>query len=315
MKKRIFAVLLTVMILMSTGCSLATGDTADGMPVNDQLVGMYITMSSETGDTGRIPVWDEEVMGMEPLHYFQSQGKKLYAQRIETPDTTDDGVADPQYSWQFPGDCGLTFMTFYEPDDSEYGGFWNFVQDPEMASGKKHISNTNERTSLELEATIYVADTVELHELTLYLNPVYQTPEGEIYALGTAPMGSDASSMYGTSETISQQINTTMADGQKTSGGSVTLYIERAVLPERYVILEMDEDNQVLRTAEFTPEEMPEEFVPGEGTAYLILESRGAEKTVRTVYSPDDEGNVMDTFSPGRFGICIKGYTRINWEG
>ena len=310
MKKFIVWILAACLL---SGCQLATLSTGDGLPVNDQLVGMYITMSGD--DTSNIPAWDEEAMGMEPLHTFQSQGKKLYAQRVETPDVTDDGVSDPRQNWQFPGDYGLTFITFYEPDDSLYGGFWNYVNDPELSGGRKHVKSSDDGTSIELEAIVYVADTVKLHELTLYLNPVYQTPEGEIYALGTAPMGYDAASMYGNSETISQETSTTLPDGIKTTGGSVTLRMEKVVLPEVYVILEMDEHNQVIRTNEYTPEEMPETYTPGADAAYVILESRGTEKTVRTVYSPDDEVAVMDTFSPGRFGICIKGYTRISWEG
>ena len=60
---------------------------------------------------------------------------------------------------------------------------------------------------------------------------------------------------------------------------------------------------------------MPEEYVPGADAAYIILEARDGEATTRTVYSPGDEGSVMDTFYPGQYGLCIKGYTRIEWEG
>lgn len=312
MNKRIFAALLALTMLTSAGCSLATEGTAAGLPVNDQLVGMYITMESETD---QIPAWDAEEMGMEPLHSFQSEGKKLFANRVETPDTTDDGVSDPKYSWAFPGDCGMAFATFYESSTDKQGGFWNFISAPEFAGGHKGTYVSEEGTRIEMECTLYVADTVKPGELSLFANPVYQTPDGMLYALGTSPMGSDAATMYGTSQTVSQETEITLADGVKTTGGTVTLHIETVTLPESYVILEMDAQNQVIRTTEYTPEQMPEEFTPGSDTAYLILENRGAEKTVRTVYSPDDEVAVMDTFSPGRFAICIKGYTHIDWEG
>ncbi len=311
MKKRFFAAPLA-MALGLGGCSLARDEEQTKLPLNDQLAGMYITMESETGE---IPAWDADTMGMEPLHSFQSEGEKLYADRVETPDTTDDGVSDPKDSWAFPGDYGLSFLVFYERATEESEGFWTGNRDPEIADGHIGTKTGDKGTQTELEGTIYVSDTVKSGELSLFVNPVYQTPDGMLYALGTAPVGSDAATMGGTTQTLSQEAEITLANGVKTCGGTMTLHIERVTLPERYVVLEMGGENQVLRSAEYAPEEMPEVYTPGADTAYLILESRGAEKTVRTVYSPDDESKTMDTFSPGRYGICIKGYTRIEWEG
>lgn len=319
MKRRILGALLAAATVMSTGCCLAR-EGSGSSPMNDQLVGMYVTVSvkGELGPDGTQyyeSVWDSEEMGMEPLHTFQSQGEKLYARRVETPDTTDDGVSDPRYAWEFPGDYGLVHLTYYESAAEDSEGFWNSIRDPELSGGHTRIGNQDGLTQIDLESTLYIADTVELDDLTVYMNPVYQTPEGELYALGTGPMGIDASSLEGYTETVSQKVTVMLPDGVKSSGGSITLRGETVVLPGLYVILEMDQHNELLRHSEYTPEQMPDTYTPGADTAYLILEARSDGKTVRSVYSPDDESAVMDTFYPGRYGICVKGYTHIEWEG
>lgn len=308
MKRKLFAMLLAMAMALS-GCSLALNTDEDGT-TKDQLVGMYITFSNGTDD-----IWDTEEMGMEPIHTAMSDGKKLAAQQVRQEIELYDGILTTQNPYLFPGDYGIVCMTFYEKATEENGGFWNNVTDAEFADNTKRIGTVNDSTHINLESTIYVSDALETHDLYLYMNPVYQTPEGEVYALGTTPVGWDGVSMYDCSKTISQEINGTLPDGMKAGGGSVTLTVKKAVLPECYVILEMDDNNQIIKTTEYAPADIPEEYVPTAGAAYLILESRGAEKTTRTVYSPDDASAVMDTFYPGRHGICVKGYTHINWEG
>ena len=118
-------------------------------------------------------------------------------------------------------------------------------------------------------------------------------------------MSYDEATMDGCSASISQT-------GE--DGCTATLTIHQVVLPELYVVIEMDKNNQPLGRYEFTPETMPGNYFPGPETAYIILESVG-EENVRSIYSPDDSISVMNTYHPGAYGLCIKGYTTIFWEG
>lgn len=297
--KKLIAIVLAVCML--SGCSLALEAVdGDGIVANHELTGMLLTLSVEDGGTVT-DIWDEEVTGMEPLHLFGSEGEKLYAQRIE-----EEGII----RYEFPEGTGLSCFCYYVFSDVEGESYRTDTTDPELSDVTRHVY-VSDGTSNYLEATVYAT---EDSKVVLFLNPVYQTPEGEVYALGTAPMGSDTASMYGSSQTLEQKTRIQM--GEQTSlGGTVKLNIERVVLPEVYIIIEMDESNRPLRQVEYAPGELPETYTPGSDAAYLLLEARDSEDTTRTVYSPGDDSAVMDTFYPGQYGLCIKGYTTIEWEG
>ena len=290
--KKLIAIVLAVCLL--SGCSLAQGSD-DDFVMDHELTGMFLTLTVDGED-----VWDEELAGMEPLHTFGMEGEKLYAERV---------VKDGRVTYEFPEGLGLSCFGYYVFSDVEGETYRNVAADPELMDS--HLATrVSDGTTNELEVTIYATGD---SNVALHMNPVYQTPEGEVYALGTAPGGWDAASMYGCSETLTQETRIKMGD-ETVIGGTVKLTIERVVLPESYIIIEMSGDNAVLKTAEYAPDAMPERYIPGPDTAYILLEAAG-EETVRTVYSPADESAVMDTFYPGAYGLCIKGYTRIEWEG
>lgn len=289
--KKLLAIILTV--LMLSGCSLAKPG-GDGIATEHELTGFLLTL-----DVGDQPVWNREATGMEPLHLFSMEGEKLYAERIEGE--------RPRY--EFPEDCGLQCFCYYVFSDQEGETYRADTTDPELADVRREV-HVSDGTHNYLEATIYAT---EDSNVSLYMNPVYQTPEGEVYALGTAPMGYEVASMYGCSQSLTQEMKIKMGE-ETVTGATVKLNIERVVLPKTYVIIEMSESNQPLRQTEYAPEAMPERYVPDADAAYILLETAGAE-TVRTVYSPDDMSAVMDTYYPGAYGLCIKGYTRIEWEG
>jgi len=294
--KRLFAIILAVCLL--TGCSLA--QEGSGEVTEHELTGMFLTLTVDNGDGTVTDIWDPEKAGMEPLHLFESQGQKLYAERVE---------GDDRVRYEFPEGLGLSCFCYYVFSDEEGETYRADTTDPELKDCHRH-THVSDGTTNTLEVTLYATDDTDV---SVHMNPVYQTPEGAVYALGTAPGGWDAGSMYGCSKTLTQETKIQMGE-ETVNGGTVKLTIERAVLPEKYVILEMSGDNTVLKTTEFAPDAMPESYIPGPDAAYILLEATG-EETVRTVYSPADESAVMDTFYPGSYGLCIKGYTRIEWEG
>ena len=80
--KKLIALLLAV--LMLSGCSLALDPkNADGMVMEHELMGMFLTLTVDNGDGTITDIWDAEKAGMEPLHGFPMEGKRLYAQRVE----------------------------------------------------------------------------------------------------------------------------------------------------------------------------------------------------------------------------------------
>lgn len=281
--KRIFALLLAICML--SGCSLAK----PGKAGQDKLTGFFVTVSCKEGDTMR-DHWDADATGMEMISNHDLAGEKLYASRIE---------GNPVV-YEFPEGCGLSCFSY----DVEENGEITYRSDtvsPEIEVTMEYHAGTD--LPYRMYAELY--GTKDTHAV-IQMNPVYQTPDGEVYVLSDKPVSYDVATMDGCSNTLSQTI--------KDYGCTATLTIHQVVLPELYVVIEMDKNNQPLGRYEFTPETMPGNYFPGPETAYIILESVG-EENVRSVYSPDDSISVMNTYHPGAYGLCIKGYTTIFWEG
>lgn len=280
--KRIFALLLAICML--SGCSLAK----PGKSGQDKLTGFFVTVSCKEGDT-MVDIWDEEATGMEMISNHDLAGEKLYASRIE---------GNPVV-YEFPEGCGLSCFSYHVEEGRE--PYRSNTISPEIDAHLGFYAGTE--MPYRMDAVVYgTRDS----DAVICMNPVYQTPDGEIYVLSDKPMSYDVATMDGCSASISQT-------GE--DGCTATLTIRHVVLPEKYVIIEMNEENQPLRQAEYVPGELPETYAPGSDAAYLILEARAGEDTTRTVYSPGDESTAMDTYRPGPYGLCIKGYTRIEWEG
>lgn len=283
--KRLFALMMAVCLL--AGCQLAK----PGKSGDDKLTGFFVTVSCKDGETTK-DHWDSEATGMEMISNHDLAGEKLYAQFIGTP---------TEVFYRFPEGCGLSCFS-YDVDREGEEPYRSNTISPEIEAFLSFHAGTD--MPYRIEAEIYgTKDTNAI----IQMNPVYQTPEGSVYVLSDKPISYDVATMDGCSQSISEK--------QDDYGCTATLTIRHVVLPETYVIIEMDGDNRPLRRSEFAPGELPETYAPGADAAYLILEAKAGEETTRTVYSPGDESAAMDTYYPGEYGLCIRGYTTIDWEG
>lgn len=291
MKKLIALILALVML---TGCSLAIPGTAG----RDELVGVFVTVSREENGE-KVDIWDETAAGMQMISRHDLAGQKLYAKRVE-------GEPD---SYAFPEGCGLSCFV-YDIYDENGDSFRSGTYSPEVdVRNVAHYAGSPSR--YELEAVVYATVDAKLY---LQVNPVYQTPDGEVYVLSDKPTGYKVEGGEGFAAIMTQEYK--VDKGYTTyENSTVKLSVEYVTLPLSYTVLEMDEEHQPLRQREFSPGELPETYTPGGDAAYIILEAKAGEDTVRSVYSPGDESTAMDTYYPGDYGLCIKGYTTIDWEG
>ena len=291
MKKLIALILALVML---TGCTLAVPGKA-GL---DELVGVFVTVSREENGE-KVELWDEEAAGIGFISNYTLEGEKFWASRVE-------GEPD---SYAFAQGCGVGVFV-YDVYDENGGSFRSNTCSPEM-DVRKMVYYAGDPSRYELEAVIYATADAKLW---IQANPVYQTPDGDVYVLSDRPISYKTEGGAGFSAFLSQDAEVER-DYTTYSGSTVKLTVEYVVLPEVYVVIEMDGENRVLRQREFAPGELPETYTPGADAAYIILEARAGEDTTRTIYSPGDASAQMDTYYPGGYGLCIKGYTTIDWEG
>ena len=314
MRKRFVSILLSVAMLLS-GCQLAIPEETmqvSGMAeTDDMIVGMLVTLDS---------VEPNPVVNEEALHLISNQGKRIYAEFQEETYESHDGTMRTTHRMVFPEGLGLTFMG-YEitpeilPTITEEETYWTNTMDDGVLMEKNNYKTVNDESFVQLEAAIYVSDMAS--DLVFYMNPVYQNEAGEVYALGVSPMGYNGVSMYDCSvsygTTLTESMNGEVVDEER---GYVKMTIRVVHVPDFYRIVQMDENNKILKTEDIHPSNLPKEYAPEENCAYLILEEYTEGQDVkRSVKGPDDQDRVLEVIYPMENGICHFGHTQVNWEG
>lgn len=305
MKK--LSILLLSMLLLLTGCQLARPDAETGQP---RLVGILVTPE-------HLDLFDWEGYLNDNLSSLGTDGivdgdtsayeGRLYAQLEPETLTDENGGTSTCERYVFPDVDGIGF---FAPQMSREGTKYIYTQsDDRILDGHSAINSTDDGDSITLTCSIWMAYTGEA--ATCYFNPVYQDADGRVYALTGHGFSSD-SAMSGTFTQTLTDTQTTTENGQvKTNSTSVEITVGAKLPPECYVLIEMDENNLILRQEQFQPGQLPEEWTVSAGTAYLLLETRNQDGSVsRDLYNPDNE--TFQTLT--RQDDFLAGHdTRLNW--
>jgi hypothetical protein len=169
-----------------------------------------------------------------------------------------------------------------------------------------------------LEGTVYLAPSGG--NLIWHFNPVYQSPDGSVYAVSGSGMNTDCGQSEGEkcSQTIESSCTVTENGVTKTYSTSVKISYSFLFPPERVRILQLDGDGSIVDDAEYPPGETPKTLTPETDTAYIIVETyktdaEGNEKISRELYQRSD--GTLETFVCRDDGVCVKRWTELKWPG
>ncbi len=265
------------------------------------------------------------------LEKKDKQAIRFYAQK--NSQTHVDEITGETYKagdYHFPGMKGIKFfmpidfMPVEEEQDGEMterrAPYTTTIGDPAVHDVRVNTTIEDEKYSQELEGTICITPIKK--DIVLYLNPVNQTADGQVYAspsqggwMVTPENTQNEGSFYSNSFTGEG----VMKDGEKEKSyfGSVKMNFHVSYRPEKVVFLSMDEESQVMRKQEFAPNQVPEKMVPPEDTAYVIVESHKKDATGTTVisralYSPEEK--VFSILEPREDSFLNTRYVAIQWE-
>lgn len=314
MIKKLFALLLAAVLL--TGCQLAEPETEEGG--YDRLVGVFVTrehlnlfdMESYLQDNAEKLVSGGELFVEDSTQY----DRRIYAELVEKKWSDEEGNSHSYETFEFAGLEGELLSTCWIDDGAE--GYWsNDAGDwfSEVRNGMN--SGDNDSTGLEMEATIYVSPAME--EILFFYNPVYQTPEGEVYLVegqGSACQYHLGSSM---THTLSDEKTTTLDGVQSRNWTDIRVEVECIQTAERIVLNFANEKNEVFFREEYHGGDIPAEVTVPEGTAYVIcevfhLDETGEETLIRQITDP--EGEAIEVYREVEDGICRKSTLEVIWQ-
>lgn len=290
--RRLLCLMLSLMLL--SGCQLARED--GGVQQQDRLIGVFLTweyLDLFDHDAFMQDHIDDIVRGKQ-VHSDGSQYQgRLYATRLENGDFVFEGVEG---------------MNFFIPTwADEYGSYTGLCADPGISEGHQSIHVKDEGESLSIKGTIYVVPSGE--DRCLYTNPVYQTANGDVYAMqGTGFGGNVDEFAFKTEETTT---STDTEGNILTNSFTLDLTVKEMMAPEAIWILQMDEDHQVIASAEYAPGEYPDDLILATDCAYILVENQGETETTRTLYQKQDAG--ITCYAAREDGVMVGTYVPIVW--
>lgn len=177
----------------------------------------------------------------------------------------------------------------------------------DVKSGNHYKDNGEERT---MEATLYTVRGSDLY--TVYVNPIYQTPTGEVYITEGTGIGGAGGLIKTITETV-----TIEKDGEEISyTGTFIIHREEIDTPQSVTLTQMDENHTPLQTDIYTAGQLPASIVTKAETAYILvttqsIDANGSIVRQRSLLQPSDEH--LESFAVTEDGVCEKQYTALHW--
>jgi hypothetical protein len=310
--KKIFFIGCALLLMLSfSACQLAKDDGLAGQ--GDRLIGVYVTRKY-------LDLFDFESYLQDHAPQIMNGGEisvdgqekyngRIYAELKSRPLTTEPGDAVEKWDYVFEGLDGIPFFlaTVTEPDGEAYKG-----SSSDGALSDVHVKVGDGDS---LEGTIYITPTPGSPE-TFYINPVYQSGDGEVYLTTGNGMSADMDSEGAAFSTTLDEKRTFTENGKKTEESfTVTVHVAVKYPTESVGVIQMNAENTPVSREDYTPDTLPEKVAVGPDTEYVIVETKvlspGGKTVSREVFDPGDDH--FTSYAAREDGICEAKMVSILW--
>lgn len=296
-KRKLFKILLALVIglaLISSGCRLAKEETKLDSTLEDvdEFRGVYITES---------PLKFENV---EP----DANSNKIWGEIIESnPD---------KVQVKFPGSDGMNFFYALIGSESDNSLYRAIFSDEKIFNGNFQFLGEE----ILIEGEIYF---LASSDKVFYINNVYQTIDGKIYAV-SPEMGVKPSSFGKTNSYVEFSYSKSEEDSKSDSGSQETtlnVCVDINIIPmddiEKYVFLYMDTEDEVLDTLEVFRNSQTENLTINSDVEYIIVQthhvdSSGEVYISREILEKNQTGYTTKFFTEEN--LASSGLILLSWE-
>lgn len=315
--KALTLALLVAAVLALGGCQLALEDQAEAA-AGDVLVGVLVTQDY-------LDLFDMEGYLNDNLGQLVDGGEirsdgsgQQYQGRLYATLTLDErGQAE---DYVFPGVEGIACMSVRVPATAEGDSYISSGSDPALSDKNMHVIVTDEEDRTELSGTIYVAPSRT--DQPVYVNPVYQSADGSVYAISGNGFQADGSTDEGLVYASTVEDSSTWTENGESK--TVSMWVEIAVNvmfpPERIVLLQLDADSNILERTEYAPGQLPERLTLAAETEFILAETHKQAPDGRTVVSRElrerprqEDKEILTTYLCREDGICVQHHTTLRW--
>lgn len=307
------AVLIAALLLGATGAiSVAGSETAGEAASGDRLVGVLVT-------TEYLDLFDFESWFNDNSETITSGGEadtggyegRLYAVlKDETYVNEDSGEESTSSRYVFEGVDGIAFFCVKMSDED--GDYYASNGGDGISDSSVKINSTDDGDSFTLEGTVYAAPGGI--DKAVYINPVYQSADGRVYAMSGNGMSfgdtMDEGGVY--TQTLEDSVSVTENGVASTESCKVTISVSVMLPPEKIAVVQFDADGGVVSRDEYEPGSAPEALTPLAGTEYVVVEIfKSGGGVDRELYGRSDTG--FCTFRCRDDGIMVQTYSALEW--
>lgn len=303
-KRKILSLLLAAVLLLS-GCSLARPETeADAQQHEDAMVGVLVTFEP-------LDLFDFE-------RYFSDNADKIVSGGMV-------GEADAaKYQnclfaekneagrYVFPEVEGYVWLCTRETDGENASTVMQ--GDAVFCENKNEIATSDDGVSYKIAATIYqVPDDSGMARI--YVNPLYQTKDGRVYALSGNGISTNTDGGAG-SMTMTRHQTRSQTEGGKTTEQSFEAEIkyQMAAEPESVDIYWMSAEAGLIRQERYAPDDVPEQL-DARGADFLVVVETGADGSARhTICDPETNDGQLQVLVPEENRMLILQFSEVIWE-
>ncbi|MGN1016399.1 MAG: hypothetical protein ACI4PL_05340 [Faecousia sp.] len=221
----------------------------------------------------------------------------------------------PSEEYVFEGVSGIPYFAAYMENGTE--SYWSVKGSEAICDGKTHFSSTDQGEGITLEGTIYCSTGGPQEHF--YINPVYQTPDGQIYAVSGSGISFGGEKVPGMAWNQELTSSVTTTSGKEQSGFSSSVKINLCYVdePRRIALLQFNSRNELISRVEYAPEAVPQTLDPLPEAEYLIVETtrvslEGTEYTSRALFQRED--SCCESFFQRPDGLCIRRESQLNWN-
>jgi len=240
----------------------------------------------------------------EPLEsYITGKNGRLYAKAVEYASESDTEHGSKKYV--FEGVEGISFFNPRIRDEASSQTYQNMTMGREISDSRLSYWNNEVGEQNELTGTIYVGSQHDIG--AVYINCVYQSSKGDVYALS-------GESLYIGDASIEYAINEKKEKNEGASlGFEATVKVGFQRVDERITtsILQFGKNDVLLHKNEYAPEEVPQEMDVLSDTQYILVEETTQGGVERTLYQKKD--TMIYTLYDLDNGFCAKHSCILNW--
>ncbi len=314
-RKKLAGIIAATVSVVLSGCSLAVPNAGEEGG-KDRLIGAFIT--SESLDLFDIDAYVED-------HAFQLAQKeeitvtnggkyegKLYA-------TIDKSGGEEPSDWKISFD-DIEGIRMFSPiwEDEDGGTCWGSVGDDGICDMKINTDISDNTKEITISGTVYMLQGQMDKDIGYYTNPVYQTPDGKIYAVsgsGFSTSGESGEGMH-MAVTLSDEVTMNENGKSKTEKSNVTVSHNTMYEPVKITLYQMADDHKIIKETEYIPGKLPERIFVEKETEYILIETEkktlsGKPVIDREIYDDKEEENTLGTYYVMDNGIIAKQETEV----